>query len=291
VINKLIISPESYVLVVLIIFCVVVHFLIEPIRWSIYLRKSDKQSLLNLLYIFSSTAFFSYILPAKMGLPFRFWLISKFQGVKKTITGMFMAIDSALVMTMWTSASLIFSGEFVLRIINKNLDKYKWITSNQMVILGGLFCLFFGIYAWKKRHHLHNKVLTGLNHFNYWHLPVLISFLMLDICSYVVRHIFIIKMLPIEPISCWNIATISIVSVFAGFVSTMPMGLVGYDATIIFFLNKQGVSVEIAILVPLINRAANIVVSMMMGIPSAFKLGIGMNIKKLKRKVGSTENE
>lgn len=287
-IDKHIITADSFAFFALALVCVAVHFLIEPIRWAIYLRKSDKQSLLSLLYIFSSTAFFTYILPAKMGLPFRFWLISKFQQVKKTTTGIFMAVDSALTIGMWTSVSLFLGGEFALRIVSKNINKLQAYMTIQVAILGCVIGTALCLIAWKLRHKLQKYFLTARDELRSWQLFFFILLFTVDIGSYVVRHFFIIMMLPMDPLSWWTITTISIVSIFAGFVSTMPMGLVGYDATVIFLLNQQGVSFEIAVLVPVINRIANIIVSIVMGIPSAYKLGIGINLKKIKKKVGSS---
>lgn len=270
--------------------CVAVHFLVEPLRWTVYLRKSDKQSLFNLIYIFSSTAFFTYILPAKMGLPFRFWLISKFQKVKKSTTGIFMAVDSALSMGAWTLASVYFGGESAIRILLKNLSHIHDFVSWPIVIVGGLCAIILSILVWRKRLKIWECFKVASKELQIWQALIIILLFTIDLGSYVLRHKVILLMLPIDELPWLSVATISILSVFAGFVSTMPMGLVGYDATIIFLLNQQGVSLEIALLVPVINRAANIFVSLLMGVPSAYKLGIGIDIKKLKRKVGSVKN-
>ena len=49
---------------------VLLHFAMEPLRWVVYLGRDPMASFALWSYIFSSTAFFSYVLPAKLGIPF-----------------------------------------------------------------------------------------------------------------------------------------------------------------------------------------------------------------------------
>ena len=54
---------------------------------------------------------------------------------------------------------------------------------------------------------------------------------------------------------------------------------------LIFILTQNGVSVETAAMVPVFNRLANLFVSVVVGIPSAYKLYLGLNLRELKKKV------
>ncbi|MCP4420322.1 MAG: hypothetical protein GY805_27265 [Chloroflexi bacterium] len=266
---------------------VFLHFAIEPFRWVVYLKKWDRGSLFTLLYIFSSTAFFSYVLPAKLGIPLRFWLIKRYQKLGAAVAGIYMVADSAMIMGSWAFASLMVGGDFAVEIVRQNLNRFAenraviglLLAALALLSLGGLFIIR------KRKKNIRESFETAWQTLSVWQLIATVFLFALDIASYVFRHGLIILLVGGPQIGWANIAAITVLSIFAGFVSAMPMGLVGYDATIIFLLTQQGVGVETAALVPIINRAANLLVSVALGVPSAFKLGIGVNVKELANRV------
>ena len=263
---------------------VFLHFAIEPIRWVFYLGRKDKGSLFTLFYIFSSTAFFSYVLPAKLGIPLRFWLIKHYQTLSSGTVGVYMIVDSVMIMGSWTLASLVVGGDFAFEIIQQNLKQfYNNVAMIFVVVLATLFLSFIFIRIGKKN--TFKRFVTAVQKLRWQQSIIVIILFVIDISSYVFRHALIIALVSDLQIGWQSIAAITILSIFAGFVSAMPMGLIGYDATIIFLLTQQGMNIEIAALVPIINRAANLLVSIMLGIPSAFKLNIGLDVKEFAKKV------
>ncbi|KRB39514.1 hypothetical protein ASD82_10915 [Rhodanobacter sp. Root179] len=82
----------------------------------------------------------------------------------------------------------------------------------------------------------------------------------------------------------WIGGSIGIIATFAGIVSGLPMGLVGYDATLVALLTLVGVPPEQALLIALINRALNLASAAMLGIPAAMRLGLGSSVGSIIRK-------
>jgi uncharacterized membrane protein YbhN (UPF0104 family) len=264
---------------------VLFHFAMEPLRWVVYLGREKKGAFSSLVYIFSSTAFFSYVLPAKLGIPLRFWLIKESKRTSAAVAGLFMAADSVLAMSAWAVASLALGGNFAVQIILHNLERlrqgvFSWI------VVAGLVGIAILIFAWRpKWNSLRQRLKFSLRSLGARQAIAVTALFALDIFSYVLRHAIILDMLSVRNLGWHTISTLTVISIFAGFVSMMPMGLVGYDATIIFILTQNGVSVETAAMVPVINRLANLFVSVVVGIPSAYKLHLGLNLRELKKKV------
>jgi uncharacterized membrane protein YbhN (UPF0104 family) len=264
---------------------VLFHFAMEPLRWVVYLGCEKKGAFSSLVYIFSSTAFFSYVLPAKLGIPLRFWLIKESKRASASVAGLFMAADSVLAMSAWALASLALGGNFAVQIILHNLEHLRQGVFSWMVV-AGLVGIAILIFAWRpKWNSLRQRFKFSLRSLGARQATAVTALFALDISSYVLRHAIILDMLSVRNLGWHTISTLTVISIFAGFVSMMPMGLVGYDATIIFILTQNGVSVEKAAMVPVFNRLANLFVSVVVGIPSAYKLNLGLNLRELKKKV------
>ena len=269
---------------------VLFHFAMEPLRWAVYLDRENKGAFSSLVYIFSSTAFFSYVLPAKLGIPLRFWLIKKFQCVSAAVAGLFMAADSVLAMSAWALASFALGGNFAVQIILHILERLRQGVFSWLVV-AGLVSIGILIFAWRQKwSSLRQRFKVPLNSLGARQATAVTVLFALDITSYVVRHAIILDILSVHNLGWHTISTLTVISIFAGFVSMMPMGLVGYDATIIYILTQNGVSVETAAMVPVINRLANLFVSVVVGIPSAYKLHLGLNLRELKKKVAAFSN-
>jgi uncharacterized protein (TIRG00374 family) len=99
-----------------------------------------------------------------------------------------------------------------------------------------------------------------------------IAILLLDIAGYILRHGAILAAMNVE-LTLPLIAYVTTVSIAAGFISMLPMGIGAYDVTLIFLLTTLGVPLDSAVLVPLFNRAVNMVVSIALGLPASYVAG------------------
>ena len=269
---------------------ILIHFLMEPARWIVYTKTKNKQRAAAYFYIFSATAFLSYIMPAKLGIPIRFLLIKKYQQIKTSLIGLFTLIEQAFTLGIWAGASLLLGGSFAVAIFRENIEKFK--QQFTPVILIGIFSftiLFLAI-GWRKRSRLTGGGRAIVSALSPAQIGATAALFILDVSSYIARHFFILQLLGVTDLPFLTIASASVLSIFAGFVSAMPMGLGGYDATIIFLLTQQGVPLKTAVLAPIINRSANILVSALLGIPSAYKLGLSLNVRSLIKKAKEVEN-
>ena len=263
---------------------VLLHFAMEPLRWAVYLGREARGTFCPLVCIFSSTAFFSYVLPAKLGIPLRFWLITKSLRVSAGAVGGLMAADSALAMSAWAFASIVMGGEFAFRVGTECIRSLRhgalpwWMLSAMLIVL-------IAMIAWRRKvSRILKQLKAPLSSLGMSQVVCVTGLFALDIASYVLRHAIILDMLSAPDLGWSTISAVTVVSIFMGFISMMPMGLVGYDATIILLLTQSGVDMGTAALVPVINRAANLLVSGITGVPSAFKLKLGLNLRDLRRK-------
>lgn len=152
-----------------------------------------------------------------------------------------------------------------------------------------LLFLYFG----DEQHPLKKKLMTGLRkigdamimlreiRINRYLTNLMIIWV--DMASQIARHYFILKMLGVD-VGLYEMAAITCLAIFAGMASMMPMGLVGYDATILLLLQQSRVPLEIASLVPLINRLFSIATSVVLGAWGAFSLGYSPvnGVKKIR---------
>jgi uncharacterized membrane protein YbhN (UPF0104 family) len=105
-----------------------------------------------------------------------------------------------------------------------------------------------------------------------------------DVLSYGLRHAMLLLLVTDNFRDMWIGGSIGIIATFAGIVSGLPMGLVGYDATLFALLTLVGVRPEQALLIALINRALNLAAAAMLGIPAAMRLGLGSSVGSIIRK-------
>ncbi|MCD4716483.1 MAG: lysylphosphatidylglycerol synthase domain-containing protein [Desulfobacterales bacterium] len=257
------------------------HFFVEPVRWYFYLGNPlgpDRAPYKKLLCIFSVTALVTYIFPAKLGLPVRMYLLTSQLKVTLLNVTTFMALDGLLNYSLWGLPALIF------------LPAYG-IDFPQYVLLFLLIIPVFLLLAYLLRHKLQN--ILNMLHDNMRLLTHKVVFsaiicLLFDIAGYVCRHSFILAALNTK-LDLFQLAIITMISIFAGFISMIPMGLGAYDGTIILLLTQSGVPYETALLVPLVNRTGNILASIVLGGPSSYALGV--SFWTLRRKVRSESDE
>ena len=94
-----------------------------------------------------------------------------------------------------------------------------------------------------------------------------------DILFYGIRHSLILIGLGVQ-CSLVSVTLIVAISIFAGFVSLMPLGLGGYDLSLVFLLTLIGVPKELAMVVPLINRMVMIGVGLILGTISMSRISL-----------------
>jgi uncharacterized protein (TIRG00374 family) len=94
-----------------------------------------------------------------------------------------------------------------------------------------------------------------------------------DIFFYGIRHSLILTGLGVQcPLV--SVTLIVAISIFAGFVSLMPLGLGGYDLSLVFLLTLIGVPKELALVVPVINRIVMIGAGLILGTISMGRISL-----------------
>jgi len=241
------------------------HFISEPFRWTLYSSLSKgKTDFFTIFACFNITALLSYSLPLKLGLPIRLALLSRYLKLKSSAIIKMMGIESTLFIIFWGiyALSLIVSSPEISHLLDKKIQHQFFIGVTLIIIFSILLASII-----KKRDTL-QRILTEIP---LLFLTTIIMSLLVDISLYGVRHIIISNALGIE-IEPTIMFSIGIISIFAGIISALPMGLGAYDACLILLLKLYGIEIEIALIVALSNRLGTILASFVLGVPSAIFL-------------------
>lgn len=242
------------------------HFFAEVSRWWVYLRKGNGQDsglFSTLLGIFSITALVTYLLPAKLGLPLRAYLLTSRLRLRLSTVTAYLVLDGVMAYGTWILLGLVF-----YLIYGESLP----IERIQLLLIAVALVLMFGYLFRRRLHSLLIKLRGQFSLFPVSGLYVVVAILLLDIAGYVARHAAILAAMNIE-LALPLIAYATIVSIAAGFISMLPMGLGAYDVALIFLLTTMGIPLDSAVLVPLLNRAANIAISIALGLPTSYVMG------------------
>lgn len=273
------ISSDRYLLTALALIFVILHFLSEPLRWRAYTKGKSDNSFLILFKTFSFSAFASYILPFKLGVPIRLYLLNKAANLSLPFIMKYMVVDSGVYYLCWFLSALIAISVGV-DITNINYSGTKPF----LLIITALVSVFIAVSFIKldtAGWHLNlfhkfitniKKLITSLSSVNSSVITSCTLICAIDIAGIIMRHYFIILIVGAD-ISFTMVAAITCISFFIGLVSMMPMGLVGYDATIVILLQQATLPLEMAILVPVINRSLTIACAVTLGTWSAYSLG------------------
>ena len=279
-------SPAGAAWIVPLVALVVAHFISEPLRWQIYLRGSTPGGVMRLVHIFSLTAFIGYTMPLKMGLPVRVLLLRSRAEISLGRISSLLILDGLLYYVMWALAAcgtlLAFAGRLEL-----SAEMTLGLAAAALALVG----LLGGWLAWLRpreraagEERSGTSVLDGLRQ-RVARLRVAARetdasavraaavIAALDIVSHVLRHGALLAVcgVSLEP---GALALVACVSVFVGLVSLMPMGLGGYDVTLVLLLSQLGVMTEVAILVAVMNRVVTIAVGSALGVWGGFALGL-----------------
>jgi uncharacterized membrane protein YbhN (UPF0104 family) len=259
--------------VVLLLAFVGFHFLLEPLRWRSYLGAQGRGTLMRVARVLLGSAFLSYIFPAKLGLPFRYLLLNRTLSLSSETVVANMALDSALTLVIWCLASLyVFVSYATWLIAEITAGVYHWAVLFTAIML--MMVILLGTLARTRGRGYLRRVAAAIRA----HSRLVIAFAALviafDVALYVLRHSVILHALN-EPSPGWQaMIVISVLSVFAGMLCMLPMGLVGYDAAAVMLLAYYGVDLATAAMVPVANRLANLAAAILLGIPSLWSLGL-----------------
>lgn len=276
--------------VIWVLFFVLIHFLSEPLRWFLYIQHTGLCSFHKLLKIFSLTALGTYVLPFKLGIPLRVYLLNKKADIPLPIVSSLLVIDGLSYYLAWVVAG----GMGFLYLFGDNLLEFlENVTVYIIAFLTITGLLFLARHIirnkwlklknrWQSIHTCHD-FFNGVRLHRYLNIALTV---VIDISSHIFRHLFLCYMLGID-LSLPIIAAITTLSVMTGLISMMPMGLVGYDASMILLLQQAGVGLETALLIPVLNRFANLFVSFLLGTWGGIGMGISpiSGLKKMAKSI------
>jgi len=273
------ISSDRYLLTVLALIFVIPHFLAEPLRWRAYTKGKSDNNFLRLFKTFSFCAFASYMLPFKLGIPVRLYLLRKVANLSLPFIMKYMVVDSGVYYLCWFLSALI-AILVGVDISNINYIGVKPFLLIITVLVSILIAVSFikldaaGGYLNLIHKFITNikKLIAYLSSVNNSVITYCALISIIDIAGIIMRHYFILLIVGAD-ISFIMVAAITCISFFIGLVSMMPMGLVGYDVTIIILLQQASLPLEMAILVPVINRSLTIACAVTLGSWSAYSLG------------------
>ena len=241
------------------------HYLLEPLRWKIYFKSDNNcpSSYTTFLKVYGITALSSYILPAKMGFPTRIFLLNKQLKIPALSSTPILILDGLTNYALWGIGALIlFPSDISLPINN---------ISSQYFIFTPIALTFLIILATKLAKTIRTSTKT-LYEKQILNLTPILTIITSDIVSIILRHMLIFHALGIF-FDFKKTATVTVLSMFCGFISMLPLGLGAYDSIIIILLTSYGVSIETAILTPILNRLLNVACCFLIGLPSSYLLG------------------
>lgn len=240
------------------------HFLAEPLRWVMYARVMERApDFMRILDCFNTTALLSYSLPFKLGLPLRLFLLSHFLAFENMKVVKLMAVDGMFTLLCWglVAAGLFFLVPEITAFFVQYLNAPLLLVVLLLATAGACWIVL------KKQEQLASlarAVAPGVAMF-------VVATLVVDVLLYGVRHMVLADVLGLA-VDPGRIFIIGILATFAGIISTLPMGLGAYDATLVALLALYGVEVEISLLLAVSNRLGMIGTSVILGVPSAFAL-------------------
>ncbi len=243
------------------------HFYAEPARWRLaYVREKSWQSTRDLFF---ATSLASYLLPFKLGIPLRLVLSSRVLAIGASRLATVVAIDTAVTLAAWGSIALVAGGKSAVDLLSGVALRSQtlWVAGGAVAL--ALLALCLGrvrraVYTlWTSVRESPKEVVAAL------------ALAMIDVLSYGPRHAAIAIAIGLSP-DRWGVwASCGIVATFAGIASGMPMGLVGYDATLMLLLGATGVDSSQALIIVAINRVMSIASAVLLGLPAAYRLGLG----------------
>lgn len=265
----------------------IVHFAAEPLRWkTCYLPRGMG---LGVAYrvrdAIYCTALASYLLPFKMGIPLRLVILRRESGMEMRPLGATIALDAGLSMVAWAGWVAVCMWAAALKwrppaatwwLVIAGLTGalvLLFCTGRSIPSLGNIREAFAAMRDSSRRAVLSLAVLAG------------------DVFSYGLRHACLIWLVGGDPALLAIGGAIGIVATFAGIVSGLPLGLLGYDASLVGLMVGAGFGAKEAISVALLNRGMNLLCAALLGLPAAMRLGLGTGISSIVGKLKELLNE
>jgi uncharacterized membrane protein YbhN (UPF0104 family) len=258
-----------------IIFLTLCHFGNEPLRWWLILKaRWPDLSLPRIYHAVTATSVISYGIPVHFGMPMRLFMAKKILGIDYAAASALLVIDSFFLYGAWFLAGAV--GIAIL------LPRWGLGISTGIavfILAGGVGLVFVARHDWQSWHRYPQlsgavgRFSSGLQMLSRKATIGNTILLGADILIYGMRHTLILSSLGID-CSLLQVTLIVSMSVFAGFASLMPLGLGGYDLSLIFLLTMVGVPREAAVAVPVINRITMVSAVAFLGSISAGQLGL-----------------
>lgn len=279
---------EGVLLLIVSFLVTAVHFMMEPLRWNhCYLPSADdirsRNGIRDALFC---TALATYLLPFKLGIPLRILLLHRQGKLTFHFIGVAIALDGLLSLIAW---SLMAALSLWLAALHWRPPAYVWGIAIAAII--GILVIFWLLRRLRNRWMLRLREALMLLDRPWRRILTAWTILVGDVASYGIRHALLVLMVTGDPHIALIGGAIGIVATFAGIVSGLPMGLVGYDATLIALLALAGVPLDRALLVALFNRGLNLGAAVLLGLPAAMRLRLGTNLGSILRRLRKMGSE
>ena len=263
------------------------HFLMEPMRWRVaYLPTREKnETARKVRDVLFCTALATYLLPFKLGIPFRIGLLRSRAALGMHYIGAVLALDGMISLCVWAACTAFFAW---IAALHWHPPWYLWVT---VVVVG----LLVATIIVSSKH-------VAQNFLSRWHAALVVidrpwarsgiaaALLVVDVASYWLRHMLLVLLVTRDPRLMVVGGASGVVATFAGIISGMPMGLLGYDATLIALLGAAGAGLDQAVLVVAINRAMNLGAATIVGVPAGMRLELGNGLVSILRKLRELGN-
>ncbi len=265
----------------------VVHFMMEPLRWnSCYLPTSaDAQTRNKIRDALYCTALATYVLPFKLGIPLRILLLRRGGQFTLHFLGVAIGLDGVVSLCVWAVTAAICAWLTALR---WHPPWYLWAAAATIAMVCIAVVVVQRAVGLRWLHRLQDALKTFDRPWR--RIATSASILVLDVLSYGLRHALIVLLVTGDFTAMLVGSAIGIVATFAGIISGLPMGLVGYDATLIALLALVGIHADQALAIALINRFMNLSSASALGIPAAMRLGLGSSVRSIIRRLRELAN-
>jgi uncharacterized membrane protein YbhN (UPF0104 family) len=265
----------------------IVHFVMEPLRWnSCYLPASaDLRTRTNMRDALYCTALATYVLPFKLGIPLRIFLLRRNGQLTLHFLGAAIGLDGIVSLCIWSLLAVVCAWATALR---WHPPWYLWAAAAAIAAI----CIAIVVVQRTLGLRWLRRLQDALKTFDrpWRRIGRSATILTLDVLSYGLRHALIVLLVTGDFAAMAAGAAIGIVATFTGIISGLPMGLVGYDATLIALLALAGVHADQALAIALINRLMNLSSAALLGIPAAMRLGLGSTLGSIIRRLREIAN-
>ena len=256
------------------------HFFAEPMRWRLSYLPNEAAPASTIRDVFLCASLASYILPFKLGVPLRVLLVRHFAGVKLADIGVLIAADSILTLSVWGAFTMAGWG------VGRGAMAAYWPSSWTLPAMLGLVLAVLVAASFSRIRSSGFSFLVLLKR-DPMRLVLAILIMTFDVMGYGLRHALFAAAVGVDPSLLFGCAVAGVVATFAGMLSGMPMGLLGYDAALLVLFTLQGVGPGETAVVIILNRAMSILCAVALGMPAASRLGLGRGVLEITRKLRS----